>query len=173
MTQHKANKAVTGLFLFIFSVVLFAAPSLSIAESVPRVDSQESTQTDASSPLFFAVKPASDDEKMAIKALGAILANAQNEVGRHIPIALARHDLNDDGVKELFVRMLDPDYFCDQEVCQVYGFAVTNDGFIKIADFKTRTIDVLDTKTEGTRDLKLSLSPETQKTMRWNGEIYE
>lgn len=155
---------------FFSSVACFMGLVLLIAPLSAKASTEPA---ETATPLYFAVQPLSDDQKMAYKAVEPLLQKAQTEVGRQIPVAVARTDLNDDGVKELFVRMLDPDYFCDNDMCQVYGFAVTDKGFIKIADFKTRTIDVLDTKTEATRDLKLGMSDTESRISRWNGGLYE
>lgn len=123
-------------------------------------------------PMFFSIQEGNENDKMARKALERVIQRAEMEVGRHIPLGVARADLNGDGVRELFVRLLDQDLFCRQDDCQVYGFAVVESGFIKIADFQARTIDIMNDQTGGTKDLLVKMTDGTVKKYVWDGKHY-
>lgn len=146
-----------AFFMLFFSITAFAEENIDLKES---------------SPLFFSVQIDNNNEKMARKALEDILSPVEIELGRHIPLGLARIDLNNDGIKELFVRLLEPDVFCDDYDCQIYGFAITENGFVKIADIKTKGIDVLSHKTDGTKDLMILKNNGTREKLVWQESFY-
>ncbi len=125
-------------------------------------------------PIFFSIEKDTANEKMAVKAVNDMLTKAQTNVGRIINVATARIDLNGDGVKELFVRLLDQEAFCFDDVCKVIGFAITDKGLVKIAELNARTIDALETQHNGTKDLLVSYSPTQEGIIySWQDGFYK
>lgn len=128
-------------------------------------------------PVFFQIEIDNTNEKLARKALDGMLDDAELELGRYIPLGLARYDLNDDGIKELFIRILEEDRFCGSGDtaydCRTLAYAITKDGFVKIADFKAKGIDILKNKTNGTHDLSLLSSDNTRQKLIWQNSFYE
>ena len=156
------------LFLAVFFMCFaFSNKAYSEPSEISQADFESAT------PLFFSIQVESNNEKMARKALEDILPQHEQELGRYIPLGLARIDLNNDGIKELFVRILEPELFCDGYDCQVYGFAITQDGFVKIADLKTKGIDVLQNKTSGTRDILLLKNNGERQKLIWDNGFYK
>ncbi len=157
---------LNSVFIVLFAcVVVFSiTPSSSYANIIDQTQN---------TPLFFNVEPESTNDVMARKVLGNKIQQAEIEVGRKIITATARVDLNNDGVKELFVRLLDPEIFCQGDTCQIYGYAVTNAGLVEIADFKTKTIDINDEMHKNTKTLVLNAYYEDSKIATWNGGKYE
>lgn len=145
----------------------------SVTTDTPAImdNTVEVTPTDEL-PMFFSIQEGNDNDAMARKALEKVLKRAETEVGRHIPLGVARIDLNNDGILELFVRLLDQDLFCKADDCQVYGFAVTENGFIKIADLQSRTIDILNKTTSGAKDLRVRMTDESVRNYIWDGKQY-
>ncbi len=125
-------------------------------------------------PVAFSIEKGTPNEALASQALKDIIPQAEAKVGRHINLATSRIDLNEDGIKELFVRILDDDLFCNHDVCSVLGFALTQSGLVKIAEFKARTIDALSMRHNGAKDLLVSLSPEGSGTVyTWQDNFYK
>lgn len=161
--MYKNNQTILGKLGLLFMFIILCSPVYAETEKSPA----------PSEPMFFTIQEGHNNDAMARKALEQFLYESQIKVGRHIPLGIARIDLNDDGVQELFIRLLDDDLFCQQDDCLVYGFAVQPDGFVKIAEFNARTIDILENKTEGTRDLLVRLSNQNQIMYQWGGNLYE
>ena len=97
-------------FMGVNIVILLGIACFMLFYSV-TVNAEETINLKESSPLFFSVQIDNNNEKMARKALEDILSPIEIELGRHIPLGLARIDLNNDGIKELFVRLLEPEVF--------------------------------------------------------------
>lgn len=168
----KETSSALMLKSFILSLLLMATTIMVVVSMLNNVAHASMDKNDLT-PLFFNVQPNSNDEIMARKALGAVINDAEMEVGRKIILATAREDLNGDGVKELFVRLLDPELFCEGKTCTVYGYAVTNDGLVAIADFKTITIDIDANATDGAKNIILNAHDKTSTTLTWNGDYYD
>lgn len=155
--QNKLQKYILPAFFGLASLGMMVLPTYAMAQT----------------PVYFTLAPDSTHHQMARLGLADLLEEKEPQIGRQATIGLARADLNDDGVQELFVRLLDPELFCDDEECDTYVFAVIGSDMTKIGQFRTRTIDILDTQNDGARDLSLTLQDGTQHIARWNVSQYE
>lgn len=167
MLKYSNLFAVIGFLSFVIVLT-------SIHTSPAYSDAASASGAIVKTPVYFSIEKDTNNEKIARKAINDLLQKAETEVGRVINIATARIDLNRDGVKELFVRLLDQDSFCEDEVCAVVGFALTDKGLVKIAELKARTMDALESHHNGTKDLLVSLSPEDDGIVyTWQNGFYK
>lgn len=109
----------------------------------------------AGTPLSFDPAPKGLNFRLARIALVEHIKPAEDTLQRVIPFSTARFDLNQDGVPELFVKLLEEKFFCDSSGCDIFVLSVKSEGPKIIGTFRGSTLEVEAKKNKNHYNLKV------------------
>lgn len=105
--------------------------------------------------LKFDPEPKGLNYRMGRLALEDKIAPAEKALQRSIPFATSRFDINNDGVPELFVKLLEETFFCDSTGCDTYVLSINSQGPEKIASFRGTEIELFNLNQDEVFDLRV------------------